>query len=238
MSRVIVTREKLVAVANAIRTKSDTVKALTLDEMPQAIDGIQGGGSGTDDSLNAYFGKTLEDVDCDAAISINPYAFYQNGGIKKVRFANATTVGNNNFQTCENLESVDLPMVTGDCGTNFCNGCKSLVSVNIPSVTELGNYAFQSCSVIKKIDLPSVQSIGNYCLRYTSKLEALILRYEGGVVAKGSGILNGSNIVSSSGTGYIYVPKSLLETYKASSNWASFESRFRAIEDYPEITGG
>ena len=234
--KVIVSREKLVAVADAIRTKGNTNKVLTLDEMPQAIDGIQGDCGGTDDSLNAYFGKTIEDVDCDAAISVNPYAFYQNEGIKKVRFANATTIGSNNFQSCENLESIDLPMVTGSSGVYFCAGCEKLVSINIPSLTELGTYAFQSCSVIEKIDLPLVESIGNYSFRYTKKLKTLILRYEGVVAAKGSGIFSGSSISSS--TGYIYVPKALIDSYKTATNWATYANQFRAIEDYPEITGG
>jgi hypothetical protein len=44
--------------------------------------------------------------------------------------------------------------------------------------------------------------------------------------------------------GYIYVPKALLsdedETmdYRRATNWSTFASQFRAIEDYPEICGG
>jgi hypothetical protein len=41
-----------------------------------------------------------------------------------------------------------------------------------------------------------------------------------------------------SGTGYIYVPSVLIDYYRADTNWATFESQFRAIEDYPKICGG
>ena len=41
-----------------------------------------------------------------------------------------------------------------------------------------------------------------------------------------------------SGTGYIYVPKALIEDYKVATNWITFAEQFRAIEDYPEICGG
>lgn len=39
-------------------------------------------------------------------------------------------------------------------------------------------------------------------------------------------------------TGYIYVPKALIEDYKIATNWSVYADRFRAIENYPEITGG
>ena len=39
-------------------------------------------------------------------------------------------------------------------------------------------------------------------------------------------------------TGYIYVPRALVNSYKAATNWSTFASQIRAIEDYPDITGG
>ena len=39
-------------------------------------------------------------------------------------------------------------------------------------------------------------------------------------------------------TSYIYVPQALLTNYKTATNWATFSSKIRAIEDYPDITGG
>jgi hypothetical protein len=39
------------------------------------------------------------------------------------------------------------------------------------------------------------------------------------------------------GTGYIYVPAALVDTYKADSNWSVYENQIRAIEDYPDICG-
>jgi hypothetical protein len=35
-----------------------------------------------------------------------------------------------------------------------------------------------------------------------------------------------------SGTGYIYVPRALVEDYKVATNWSAYASQFRAIEDY------
>ena len=44
------------------------------------------------------------------------------------------------------------------------------------------------------------------------------------------------NTMIANGTGYIYVPAELVETYKTTSNWETYADQIRAIEDYPEIT--
>lgn len=41
-----------------------------------------------------------------------------------------------------------------------------------------------------------------------------------------------------SGTGYIYVPSALVDSYKAATNWTTYADQIRAIEDYPDICGG
>lgn len=57
MSRVAVSRDKLVAVADAVRNKTGSTEALTLDEMPRAIAGISGGGDVVFEGLPAGYGK-------------------------------------------------------------------------------------------------------------------------------------------------------------------------------------
>jgi hypothetical protein len=39
-------------------------------------------------------------------------------------------------------------------------------------------------------------------------------------------------------TGYIYVPRALVDSYKSATNWSTYANQIRAIEDYPDITGG
>ena len=256
--------DKLSAVGNAIRSKTGKTEKMTLDEMPIEIESITtsenlddvlteqetlieelnavleekaaGSGGGFDSSVNAFFAGTLEEIDCEEATKINQYTFDANNGIKRVRFANVTEIGAYNFRECDLLESIDLPNATGSAGNGFGQGCAVLTSVNVPKITEFGNYAFQSASSIEKLDLPSVTSFGNYCLRYTTALTTLILRYTGGVVSRGSSVLASSGI--SSKRGYIYVPKALIEDYKVSNGWSTYAAQFRAIEDYPEICGG
>jgi hypothetical protein len=34
------------------------------------------------------------------------------------------------------------------------------------------------------------------------------------------------------GTGYVYVPRSLVDSYKSATNWSTYANQFRALEDY------
>ena len=47
-----------------------------------------------------------------------------------------------------------------------------------------------------------------------------------------------TNTPIKSGAGYIYVPAALVDSYKAATNWSVYADQIRAIEDYPDITGG
>ena len=40
-----------------------------------------------------------------------------------------------------------------------------------------------------------------------------------------------------SGTGYVYVPSALVDSYKTATNWSTYAAQIRAIEDYPDICG-
>ena len=51
MSKVVVTKEKLVAIGDALRDKTEATEAYSLDEMPEVIQGIETGG-GADFTIN------------------------------------------------------------------------------------------------------------------------------------------------------------------------------------------
>lgn len=64
MSKVVVTKEKLTAVADALRDKTEATEAYSLDEMPEVIQGIETGGGAdieiTDVTFLFYSGARLE----------------------------------------------------------------------------------------------------------------------------------------------------------------------------------
>jgi hypothetical protein len=68
-----------------------------------------------------------------------------------------------------------------------------------------------------------------------TKLQTLIIR--GSQVVPLYNTTAFTNTPIANGTGYIYVPSTLVEQYKTATNWATFADQIRAIEDYPEIRG-
>lgn len=121
-------------------------------------------------------------------------------------------------------------------GAYAFQNCSGLTSVSFPNVTSIGDYAFNAAHKLAKADLPKATSIGQHGFSAANALEALILRNTEKVCSLGSDAVSYTKI--SSGSGYIYVPAALVDSYKASANWQNYADQIRAIEDYPEITGG
>ena len=121
-------------------------------------------------------------------------------------------------------------------GAYAFQNCSGLTSVSFPNVTSIGDYAFNAAHKLAKADLPKVTSIGQHGFSAANALEALILRNAEKVCSLGSDAVSYTKI--SSGSGYIYVPAALVDSYKAAGNWQNYADQIRVIEDYPEITGG
>ena len=117
----------------------------------------------------------------------------------------------------------------------FCK-CSELTTADFPAATSIGESAFRFCSALTTADFPVAKSIGSYAFNSCSKLTALILRSATMATLSNTGALSATPIKS--GTGYIYVPAALVDSYKAASNWSTYANQIRAIEDYPEICGG
>ena len=102
------------------------------------------------------------------------------------------------------------------------------------SVSILGS--FYNCTKLEKIDFDVLEEMKDADFYRCSALTAVIIRSPAVCTMSDSNAFKSTPIAS--GTGYIYVPAALVDSYKAATNWTKYANQIRAIEDYPDICGG
>lgn len=113
--------------------------------------------------------------------------------------------------------------------------CRSLKSVTLPAVASIGTGSFIGSANLTRVDLAALTNLSSRAF-YNTGLTTLILRNSTIPVLENVTALESTPIKS--GTGYIYVSKALVDSYKTASNWSAYADQIRAIEDYTDITGG
>ena len=177
----------------------------------------------------------VKQIDMPKVTSIGQYACYNCIGLEAIEFPLCETIGNYTFYNNTDVTSINMPKLK-TTGTNAFRQLTSLAGVTMPSLTAINGTVFQKCTLLEKADFPLATSIGANAFNGCTALTALILRSD--TVCK----LTNANALTSTpiadGTGFVYVHSWQVDSYKSESNWATYPSQIRAIEDYPEITGG
>lgn len=178
-----------------------------------AFEGNGGSGEIDHSAEDGFVTRTLTSYTNSRVTSIGLYAFREMTSLLSVNFPNVTDIGTYAFWYSSNLQSCSFPNARG-----------------------IGTGAFQNCRALTTLDFPVATSVGNQTFSGCSGLTALILRNESAVCSL-SGTNSFTDTPVASGTGYIYVPRALVDSYKVAANWSTYANQIRAIEDYPEICG-
>lgn len=215
-----------------------TEQANKIAELQAILDTKASGEGGTDTRFADCADGTLASIDDDSITKARQYAFAYLTELKTVRLPNLTGGGVSLFRNCSILETVDLPQVTTLTTYSF-QYCYALKNVNIPMQRSLTTGMFQECKELERLELGDITNIsGTNCFKDCSKLAALIIRKTStGVITLGN-INAFDNTPIASGTGFVYLPSALVESHKSATNWSTYADQIRAIEDYPETTGG
>ena len=107
---------------------------------------------------------------------------------------------------------------------------KSVTIIVDNATKSLGIYSLWKCVNLITADFASLTYIGKYALESCKGLIALVLRSETMCTIYDRHAAGYSSIAT--GTGFIYVPRVLIDSYKTDSNWSTYAAQFRALEDY------
>lgn len=131
--------------------------------------------------------------------------------------------------TLTSLEEDGIVSLPADC-LRYNKGLKTVI---FPNVTSFGSSCFAD-SNIETVDLSAAATIGSSAFSGASKLKHLILRNNSMRTLSNVNALNGTMIAR--GMGAVYVPATLLDTYKGNTNWKNYT--ILSIEDYPATEFG
>ena len=264
MSKVFINEETLTNIGNAIREKTGKNNLISPGSMPEEIRSITGGGGDSDESkaqLDAMIERTITSYSNPTLTKLEDYIFYQCSQLKSINCPNLKSIGEYSLAET-NLIEADFPLLEeiGESGlAGHSSLGSSLTAVNLPLLQKIDSYVFrynnqitsitlpslkqtastprvfEECSNLTRLDLGPIEQIYTNWFTDDTNLTVLILR--GSTMASLSKVNAFTNTPIQAGTGYIYVPKDLIDSYKTATNWTTFASQFRAIEDYPDICG-
>lgn len=198
----------------------------------------------------------LTDVYLPDTQVIGDYAFASCSALTTISAPNATHIGGFAFSYCSSLLQATFPMVSttgliGSDGYEFGEifaACSSLTYANFPCLKKVPEGMFSSCVRLSDVSLPLAETISANAFALCTRLSTISLPkatiiYNAAFVGctslktvylMGSTFvsLRSSNAFSNCGigthSGAIYVPSSMVDTYKADSVWKYFSYRIYA----------
>ena len=190
---------------------------------------------------------TIENISNSKTLYVRDYGFYQHQNLRTATFPNVTDIGNYAFYKSPNLTTINAESVS-NIGVFAFKGCSSLTSASYPLVTTIGQGCFDECTALTSINFTMLEIITPLSFRKCESLTTVDLSVTTSIGTQafyGSGITSltlRSNIVVSlenadafyftpieEGTGYIYVPSNLVDSYKAADGWSVYANQIMAI---------
>ena len=145
--------------------------------------------------------------------------------VETVDLPNCLYVGSKAFYYCANLTTVNLPACTTLYQLAFRN-CGNLSYISLPNVVRLSSYCLGYCSALETISLPKCSYVSQRAFYSCTNLQTIYIGTALSTVAtmEASNALSGCSALQS-----IYVPASLVDSYKTATNWSYYSSKIYPI---------
>ena len=182
--------------------------------------------------------RSLVSVNMPMLTAVPESCFRGCSALADVNFPKVLATNENSFSYCESIERIKLPELTiMNTGYSFYY-CTALKELRLPKNTSsLANSQVFMCSALELLDLGVTGEIGANINSSSSwaKLTTLILRNVEQVVTPYSTTVFYASSPIGKGEGKILVPRSMVASYKAHTDWGAYAAEIYAIEDYPEL---
>ena len=201
------------------------VRSIALQIADRSVTNINAGDLAGITTIGKYAFGYCEELETvvipDSVASIRDSAFYGCIKLVSINIPNSVTTIGSAFAHCETLQSIALPSgITDIPGATF-RWCYYLHNVTLPvNLSTVGNYAFAQCRQLESITFPaSVTKIGTGCFNDCSQLQNVHMEGTTPPVIQSDTFSTGHSVI-------IYVPRSedqsVLNAYKAATNWARY----------------
>lgn len=230
-------------------TTSEYLTQLQNDKQTLVDNLVTKGVSATsDETFTSLVPKVLDIQSGGGELEINDasYLFYQGARLNALdTLLNACK----NITSCYymfNSGTIIKELDLSNLDTSICNnmqgmfgGCTYLKNINLSNVdTHLVSTMaamFANCKSLQKLDISSFTSekLTNNInmLNGCSNLSTLIINNN--KLFKMTNVSMVSNTPIASGTGYVYVPDDMVETYKSATNWSVYADQIKPIGELP-----
>ena len=168
--------------------------------------------------------SSLTSINLPMCSYIGSSAFVYCSSLSQISLPMCSYIGSYAFYSCL-FSQVSLPMCSYIAAYAFDN-CTSLSQVSLPVCSYIGSSAFAYCSSLSQISLPVCEVIKEAAFLGCTSLSIITIGYSS-VCGLGIGVFSRTKITSS--TGSIYVPASLVDTYKSAPNWSKYSAIIRSI---------
>lgn len=180
----------------------------------------------------------LSNVSLPSCSLIGTYAFYSCNKLSNISLPECTTIHSSAFISCRSLETIYAPKTETIMACAFSD-CRSLKSIDFPVVSMISSSAFLTCYELSVASLgSSLTNIGNTAFRSCYNLISVYI-YGSNVptlTTNAAGLFYSTPIggytTSTGGVyGSVYVPASLVDTYKTEQYWSYIADRITSIPE-------
>jgi hypothetical protein len=178
--------------------------------------------------MESLIKRTITSYSNDTLTSVGSYAFHSCTSLISVNLPKATSLGTSAFNNCSAMTSFEAPLLTSFT-TQSLYACNALTSLTFPNLTSIGSQGARACKKLARVDLGVVTSIGALAFDGCSLLDTCIIRTTTVPTLVNVSAFAGTLIAS--GTGYIYVLDTLVDSYKSASNWSTYASQIKPLSE-------